>query len=249
MNMPTEWWKNFFTGLTLDLWRAAMTEEQTRTEADFIEKTLHLSPPAKVLDVPCGNGRLSLELASRGYQLTGVDLSPGFIDEARSTSAERQLSTVWKHGDMRDLPWPEEFDGAFCWGNSFGYLDDEGNANFLKAVARVLKPEGRFVVDASSVAELILPRFEERSWMQIGDILFLEENRYDHVQSRYDTEYTFVRDGKVEKRFGSHRIYTYRELCRLLDESGFTKLEAYGSLSQEPFRLGSPNLFLATTKK
>jgi SAM-dependent methyltransferase len=178
-----------------------------------------------------------------------VDLASGFIEEARSKAAARQLTMAFKQGDMRDLPWQEEFDGAFCWGNSFGYLDDDGNAAFLKSVARALKPGGRFVLDGSSVAECILPRYEDRSWVQIGDILFLEENHYDHVQGRYDTEYTFVRDGQVEKKFGSHRIYTYREMWRLLEEAGFTNVEGHGSLNQEPFRLGSPGLLLVATKR
>src|SRR3990172_3656095 len=140
MNRQTDWWKDFFTGLTLDLWRAAVSEEQTRSEAGFLETNLQTSQRATILDVPCGNGRLSLELASRGYRLTGVDISQGFIDEARAASQQRNVRVSWEHREMRDLPWNEHFDGAFCFGNSFGYLDDEGNAAFLKAVLRSLKP-------------------------------------------------------------------------------------------------------------
>lgn len=150
---------------------------------------------------------------------------------------------------MRDLPWRNEFDGAFCFGNSFGYLDDDGNADFLKAVYTILKPGSGLVLDAASVAEAILPKFQERSEVQVGDILFKEENRYDHLGGRLNTDYTFVRDGRVEKRFGSHRIYTYRELCQLLETAGFVILEAYGSLGQEPFKLGSAGLFFVAAKK
>ncbi len=247
--MQTEWWKSFFSGVVLDFWRAAMSEELTRLESDFIEKMLQLRPQAKVLDVPCGNGRHSLELASRGYRLTGVDFSHEFIDEARAKAAERQLKISWEHREMRELPWQEEFDGVFCFGNSFGYLDDDGNAKFLEAVAHALKPGARLILDASSIAETILPKFQERSKVQVGDIMFLEENRYDHVRGRMDTEYTFVREGKVEKKFGSHRIYTYHEVSLLLKETGFMNCEAYGSLQQELFKLGSERLFLVATKK
>ncbi len=245
----TEWWKDFFSGLVLDMWRQATSEEQTRLEADFIQRALQLTTPATVLDVPCGNGRLSMELASQGYVLTGVDFSPGFLKEARSSADKRQLKIAWEQREMRDLVWREEFDGAFCFGNSFGYLDDDGNAEFLKVVSRVLKPGARFVLDASSVAENVLPKIQAHSEVQIGDILFKEDNRYDHVQGRLDTEYTFVRDGKEEKRFGSHRIYTYREVCRLLDNAGFVNLEAYGSVSQEPFKFRSETLLFVATKE
>lgn len=245
----TEWWKNFFYGVALDLWRQAVTDEHTRSEADFIEKSLQLPPPATVLDVPCGNGRIALELAARGYRMTGVDIASEFIEEAQAKSNERQLDVTWKLGDMRDLPWPEEFDGAFCFGNSFGYLDDEGNADFLNAVARVLKPGARFVISTNAIIESFLPTFQERRWFQVGDITFLLHHRYDLARSRVETEYTFIRDGRVDRRPGSQRAYTFREFGQLLEQAGFTNFEAYGSLSKEPFKLGAPVLLLVATKK
>src|SRR5712691_8743813 len=138
--MSTNWWENFFHGVALDFWRAVISDEQTRAEADFIHKHLQLAPGAKALDVPCGNGRISFELARRGLQMTGVDIASEFIDEARTLSARHDGSVAWRQGDMRYLPWPAEFDGAFCFGNSFGYLDDVGNADFLKALSQTLKP-------------------------------------------------------------------------------------------------------------
>ena len=249
MSIQREWWKTFFSGVALDLWRGVVNEEQTHAEADFIEKALQLSPKAKVLDVPCGNGRHSLELAVRGYQATGVDIALGFIDEARVKAAQRQLKILLEHREMRDLPWQDEFDGAICFGNSFGYLDDDGNANFLKSVARALKPGARFIIDTGAIAETFFPTLQERRWYPVGDILFLVENRYDHVQGRVETQYTFVQNGKVEKKSGSQRIYTFSELCRLLEEAGFVSCEGYGSLSQEPFKLGSQRLLMRATKK
>jgi SAM-dependent methyltransferase len=247
--MAAEWWESFFSGITLDFWRQAITEDQSRAEADFIAQLLELPPSAKVLDAPCGEGRLCRELASRGLQLTGVDIALAFVEEARAKAAQRGLSIAFERRDMRHLPWQAEFDGAFCFGNSFGYFTDDGNANFLKSLARALKPGARFVLDASSCAETILPRFQERSWAQVGEILFLEENRYDHVRGRLDTDYTFVREGKTEKRFGSHRIYTYREVCQLLEGAGFEDPQGFRSLSKEPFKLGATWLFLVTTKR
>lgn len=249
MSVPTDWWKNFFSGITLDMWRLAVSDDMTRTEADFIEKVLGLPPGAKILDVPCGGGRLSLALAARGYQLTGVDLANEFIAEARFKSAERQLNIAWRQGDMRELPWQEEFDGAFCFGNSFGYLDDDGNADFLNAVARTLKPGARLIVDIGSVAESLLPNFRDRMWYPIGDILFLANRSYDHVHGRLEIEYTFIRDGKVETKPASQRVYTYREICRLLDQAGFVGDDAYSSYNREPFKLGSPRLLLVAAKK
>src|SRR5258705_25766 len=116
------WWESFFHGVALDFWRAAIPAELTRAEADFIAKQLQLTNSAKVLDVPCGNGRLSIELAQRGFALTGVDIATEFMDEANSNSTQIGVNVDWHTQDMRHLPWPTNFDGAFCFGNSIGCL-------------------------------------------------------------------------------------------------------------------------------
>jgi SAM-dependent methyltransferase len=249
MNVRQEWWENFFQGVALDLWRGAVTEEQTRVEADFIAASLRLIPGAEILDVPCGNGRLSLELAARGYSLTGVDFAADFIEEARAGASERNLPVAFEQRDMRGLPWEARFDGAFCFGNSFGYMTDEGNADFVNAVGRALKPGARFIIDTHNIAETTLLKFKKREWFEIGDITLLIENSYNHVTSRLHTDYTFMRDGEIDKRPSSQRLYTYGELCRLLSEAGFTECEGYGLLDQEPFDMNSDRLLMVTTKK
>jgi SAM-dependent methyltransferase len=159
------------------------------------------------------------------------------------------LPVAWVQGNMREISWQEAFDGAFCFGNSFGYDDDAGNAAFLSAVWRSLKPGARFVLDYPTVLEARLPRFHERSWFQVGRIFFLESDRYDHVGGRTETEYTFIRDGAVVNRRGTHRNYTFREVCGMLGEAGFRDVEAYGSLNKEAFTLGSEGLVLVGRKR
>ena len=85
MSIPSNWYEDFFHGVPLDLWRQAIPPEKTTAEADFIVKALRCDPGSRVLDVPCSNGRLSFELAKRGYRVTGVDISEEFIDEARAS--------------------------------------------------------------------------------------------------------------------------------------------------------------------
>ena len=242
------WWEDFFHGVALDFWRAAVTDDQTRMEADFIQQQLQITPQARVLDVPCGGGRLALELAGRGFDLTGVDIASEFIDEAKTNSAARGLKIEWKNRDMRDLPWREEFDAAFCFGNSFGYLDDEGNAQFLKAVARALKPGARLVIDTGASAESILPNFQPRRWFEIGDIKLLIDSRYDYEQGRIFTEYTFIRDGQTEKRPALQRVYTFSELRSLLGDAGLEVSASFASLSGDAFQLGAQRLILLAQK-
>ena len=99
--MKSNWQADFFQGVALEFWRRAMSPEQTRSQVDFLEKTLAAGLNAQLLDVPCGNGRHAAELAGRGYSLTGVDSSEESIHEARTNP----LPIRWVLGDMCDLPW------------------------------------------------------------------------------------------------------------------------------------------------
>jgi SAM-dependent methyltransferase len=249
MESSAEWWRSFFSGPVVTSWLRAASGEQTRQEVLFLQEALGLSPPGRLLDVPCGGGRHSLALATLGFDVTGVDLSADFLEAARSQTKSGPGSVAWEHREMRDLPWPEQFDGAFSFGNSFGYLDDQGNADFLKAVAGALKPGARFVLDTSYLLEILLPSLQERTWYPLGDILMLADRRYDPVSGRLHVEYTWVEDGKVDRRSMSARLHSCREVLGLLEEAGFTDMQAYGSLTWEPFRIGSGRLLVRAQKR
>jgi SAM-dependent methyltransferase len=248
MSVPQNWYQTFFTGAVVDHWLNMPSAEQTRSEADFIQATLQVPPPARLLDVPCGGGRHSLALAARGYRMTGVDISPDFLAAARAQAAGSSAVT-WEQRDMRDLPWPEAFDGAYSFGNSFGYADEAGNAAFLQAVARALRHGAVFLMDTGYITEALLPVLQERAWYPWGeDGHILAQRRYDPPHGRLEVEYTYVRGGKIEKCAMSARIYSYREVCGLLRAAGFTDLQGWGSLAKEPFRLGSTRLLIAARK-
>jgi SAM-dependent methyltransferase len=196
----------------------------------------------------CGGGRHCLELSARGYRMTGVDISPEFLTAARAAEAERGLAVTWEQRAMYDLPWEAAFDGAICMGNSLGGMDEADTAEFFRAVARALKPASRLVVDTGFVAESLLPHLKERDWWPCGDILYLAHRSYDPVQSRLNIDYTFMRDGQVEKKSCFGQIYTYKEFCRVIEAAGFHAIEGYSSVAEEPYRLGSPRLLLVATK-
>ena len=245
--MADEWWKDFFGGLVVDFWRAAMTPEITRAETDFLWSSLRLAPGMRVLDVPCGDGRLALELAGRGCGVTGVDISPEFLAAAKVSADARGLDVEWRQSDMRDLPWDGEFEAAYCAGSSFGFFDDEGNAAFLAAAARTLVPGGRFLGDFKS-AESVLPAFRESYEMPLGNLVFAAKNSYDPAAGTMENLYTVTRGNEVEKKRAVHRIYSTREILGMLSAAGLGDPETFGSVAGEPYRLGSPRLFVVATK-
>lgn len=242
-NRTAAWWSDFFNDLWIEVQRRSKSAEQSAREAAFICRALRLEKGARVLDVPCGVGRIAVELAALGHVVTGIDLTGDFIEDARRTAAGRGLDIQFMRGDMRELPARPEFDAVVCWWGSFGYFEDAENAAFLRAAARCLKPGGRILID-THVMETLLPGMRERAWRRIGDILVLEERRYDFESSRTLTDWTFIRDGSVYSNQTSIRLYSYGELTRMLADAGFDRFNAYGSIEEDPFQAGSDRLYL-----
>ena len=267
--IPSNWYEDFFHGVPLDLWRQAIPPEKTMAEADFLVKVLRLDPGSHLLDVPCGNGRLTFELAKRGFRLTGVDISEEFIEEAQlqmnppATAGGTDFSAQSRTnppadaggndsiaqvefvlGDMRRIEGEAIYDGAFCFGNSFGFLEYADMESFLNGVARALKSGARFVIATGMAAESILPKFEVESSHQIGDILVTIREQYLPDESCVDSEYIFERGGKTESRKAKHWIYTAGEIRRMLERAGFRVKDLYGSTKCDPFVLGADWLFV-----
>src|SRR5260370_3397221 len=223
-DVPSNWYENFFHGLALDLWRKAISPKQTKSEADFLVKVLRCAKDAHLLDVPCGNGRLSLALAARGYRVTGMDISEEFVEEARAGCAlappaqagctDSRTPVEFILADMSKLSGDRIYDGAYCFGNSFGFLDYAGMESFLSGVARALKPGARFIVETGMAAESALHKFEPLAMHQIDDISLTIKERYLAEESCTDTEYIFGQDGKIESGDAKHWTDTVAEIRR-----------------------------------
>ena len=242
--MTVNWWDNFFHGVALDFWTAVIPDDLTVAEARFIHQHLQLPVGAAILDVPCGNGRLSVKLAAQGFEMTGVDMAEEYIN--RSQEVAPQVN--WRLADMRAVPWTNEFDGAFCFGNSFGYFDDEENRAALGSISRSLKAGGRFILDAPAIAECLLPNLQPSRSMEIAGIKVDVNTRYDAQQRRMFNDFTFTRDGVTDTRPSSQRIYSHDELRALIDEAGLKTVEEYSSLNGDKFVSGSPRLFVICEK-
>ncbi len=243
------WFAEFYTGATLDLWRRAIPLEQTQEEIEFLCEFLQVFENCKLLDVPCGNGRLSIPLGLLEFEVQGIDFSIEFVEEAKTAAIASEVNCRFQQGDMRSLPWRSEFDGAFCMGNSFGYFDREGTAKFLSSIADALKPSARFVLETEMLSESFLVNGAEKEWTQVGKTFMLVENKYDCKTSSLETDFTFITDGATQTKTARHWIFSTGEVCTMLTQAGFEILELYSSTEADPYVLGSDKLLLVAEKK
>jgi SAM-dependent methyltransferase len=129
----------------------------TVAEVDFLVGALRLARGARILDVGCGVGRHSLELARRGYRVVGLDISNRFIQLAREAATRERLSAEFVVGDARDIRFQDEFDAAICLcEGAFGLAgSDEGNLAILRGIARALKPRSPFALTAINAYSVV----------------------------------------------------------------------------------------------
>jgi SAM-dependent methyltransferase len=211
----------------LYFYEGLLTDDLSDAQADLIWRVLGLAEAAEVLDVPCGHGRIANRLAARGARVTGLDADPFFLERARADAEARGVEVEYVHGDMRELAWEDRFDAVVNWFTSFGYFDDEGNRDWLRAARRTLKPGGRLAIEIHSrdvfMRHLLPVTLTERD----GNLL-VDRHRFDVETGRLETERWIVRDGAVRKTEYSVRFYSFTELRSLLQDAGFAAVEAVG---------------------
>ncbi|EHR73512.1 methylase involved in ubiquinone/menaquinone biosynthesis [Burkholderiales bacterium JOSHI_001] len=229
-----QWWRHHFSGPMLDLWRAIVPVQQALDDADFLVRHLGLQPGQRVLDLPCGEGRVAIELAARGCRATGVDISPGLLALARTRADARGQAVRWIEGDMCQPPAGETFDAVFCWGDSFGYLDDAGNAQFLRAARSALRPGGGFALEVQMLAELLATRFAPQASGRVGELQVDIRRQWQPGQPRMAVQYELRQGAQVHCCHASYRIHTLDGLCGLLRAAGFEHLQALDPAGQ-PF--------------
>jgi len=241
------WGEKFFSGLWNDVQVKMFSEAQTLEHVKFIIDILKLKRKDKVLDIPCGEGRISNVLAKKGMEITGVDINPVMLKRALQFTKANKLKSKFIKKNMWDIDFENEFDAALCFWGSFGYFSDEVNRKFLEKVFKALKPGGRFLVDMHTV-ETLLSVFQPNGWFKAGDIYVTEYRTYDVFNSRINSDWTLIKKGKTENKTVSIRLYSYKELINILQDIGFKPVKSYGTIHKDEFNKGSRRLYLVVKK-
>lgn len=241
-----DWYDGFFDDVYLDELGLHIPHERTRHEADFVVERLELEPGERILDVGCGHGRHSLELARRGLRVAGVDLSPRSLEHARAAAVAEGLEADFERRDMRELDFDGEFDAVVNLFAAFGYFDDDADdERVVRGVARALRPGGRFLIETLNLLGLV-PRYRDRTWEEThAGATLLAEHRFDVLRGRNEATWTFVRvDGSRRESRSRVRLFTPHELAALLERAGLRVTGSWGSYDGEELTMLSHRLIL-----
>ena len=208
-----------------------LTPQATKFEANFVMESLGTSPGAQLLDVGCGYGRHAMELAARGYHMVGLDGSLPLLLRGADEAQRRGLNINFVHGDMREMSFESQFDGAYCLFSSFGYFDDETNKRTAQNIAKALKPGARFVVEVLN-RDYLVADLPSRVWWEGDGCVVLEEVEFNYFSSRIVSNRSVVfDDGRQLEHEISLRSFSLHELGKFLHAVGFRVLEISGSMS------------------
>ena len=204
-----------------------MDNEFTRNtvaEVDFLVDELGLCPGSAVIDVGCGTGRHSVELATRGFKMTGVDISEGMLEQARALASAAAVDVEWVHADVSKVLPGGPYDAALCLcEGAFGLLGDsddpyEHEALILSGINRVLRANALFVLTACNGFALARRSTPE----DVRNGRFDPDTSVESFEQEYDTP-----TGKLSAAL-QERGFTPTELVLLLRAAGFEVEHIWG---------------------
>ena len=225
------------TGWTLAIKNMSWVE-RTGREVDFIIEALGLRGGERVLDLACGFGRHALELARRGYEVTGVDYTPAYIEDARESARREELAAEFVEADVLRVAYRGEFDVVLNMADgAIGYFaTEEQNLRLFDVIAAALRPGGKHVMGVCS-ADHARKHFPKRHWeagshsLSLADFVWREETSrmiYRGHLLPYGEPLQPLSDTWPDDGDAGTRLYGQAELERILGARGMRILAAYG---------------------
>ena len=232
----SDWYKNIWS---LDIKNHSWVED-TKQQIDFIIKTLDLRKDQRILDLACGFGRHSLELARRGFQVVGADITKDYITDAENTAKKEGLSARFILSDIRDLKFNQEFDVVLNLADgAIGYLEnDSENLKIFDVIADALKPGGKHFMDLCN-AEYAELHFPATSWEAGENALSLSSFEWNAEKKimLYGGKTISYGEPLVKPeilRGDTIRLYSHEELDEILETRNMMIKQTYSNYYGKP---------------
>lgn len=221
-------------------------EERIKGTPQEIDRLLDLLDkenlsPENTLDLACGIGRHSLELAERGFRIGGVDISKKYIEEAQKKAKQEDLAEKieFQVGDMRNLPdlYPEgKFRGILNLFTSFGYYDEKTNREILSEAKKIVEPDGFFVLEIKN-RDWLIKNFRRKGFNRYENWVVLEKRAFNYKTSRIEEKWTYLKKVnnhyELLKKFEiNHRLWSLHGLINLFSQTGWKVKEVHSGLRE-----------------
>lgn len=241
--MEHDWWTTFFDADYLRLWGGFLTPERTAREVEGIWAMLDLKEGARVLDAPCGYGRIARGLAERGASVLGVDASD--VQLARAEADRGDIPNEKIRYRLHDLRRPLDeggFDAALNVYSSIGYGDEDDDMAVLRTLCGALRPGGVLLLETThrDLTAAMISRGAPPAMRYPDGTLLLEEPKLDPITGRVDTCWYWSGPGGSGQKPASIHIYTITELVGLIARAGLRFRSAHAGFSTDPFVAAGP---------
>lgn len=192
------------------------------------------SPPA-VLDLCCGFGRISAELARRGFAVTGVDITESYLRTAREDALYENLNIEYINADARDFVRPQYFDSIVNLYISFGYFQDKkDDILLLRNAYESLKQGGSFFIETLG-KEIVVRDFIESEWFERAGYTVLTQYKTLDDWTLLKNRWILIKDGNRYEKTFVQRLYSASELRDMLFDAGFSNVEIFGGWDESPY--------------
>lgn len=240
-----DWFESAFDTLYPVVY-AHRTVEAARPECVFAAEHLQLQLKDRLLDLCCGNGRHLVHMLQHTPHCVGLDFSSALLNLAAKTT---EFKAPLVRADMRRLPFVNAFDVVVNFFTSFGYfLDEADNEAAARALARALKPGGRFMIDflnPTFVEETLIPESEKMR----EEYRILEKRWIDEKLRRVNKSTVIERHGvRVSMTSESVRLYDLADLESMLGKYGLDIVAVYGNYDGAPLTFREPRMILIGRK-
>lgn len=228
--------ESFFDETYLAVWAKVTPLAETEADADALMALLGLKPGDRILDAPCGYGRMASALAARGMLVTGIDRSEALLAHAREQGRLLGSGPTYRLADLRQPLGEGLFDVALNLFSSLGYDGKSGDLQILASIFQALRPGGRLFIDTMH-RDAIVSRHArgEIPGVRSGGLTIREKSHLDPITGVIDTTWTWNSPTVAGTKRASIRIYSITELIDLVEAAGFSEVVCYRGISATAF--------------
>lgn len=261
-SITKEWWETTFDKKYTITYVDATPYELTKKQVNFLQKNLKLKKGAKVLDLACGFGRHSIELAKRGYDVTGVDCSKHLIRLAREEAIKQNVKVTFIQEDIRRIAFKNEFDAVINMFTSFGYFKNEKDHPLvLGKISQALKAKGKFLIDLNNsirtVSIILKDGFRDKKNKLLTTIhkeklsnglILTTVTQLNYKTMRWNMIRSWKEKGKTKSYKTSIRLFFLPELGNLMKNNDLQIKKTFGNFNGTPFSLNSRRMIILAKK-